>query len=647
MVDWGAPLLWLALVGALAAVVFPRRGRIGIVVAAWALLMASAALGRALWTLDLSVAYVADHARGSIGAPYRLAGLWGGASGSLLMFTAMLAVAAAGLAMTRNTAMSATAARWGGATVGAFTASVLAYANPFGRLQIPAISGSGLQPILEHPAMLYHPPLLYAGLVSTIVPWIIALTAAHDPDWRSLVRPWLGVSLALLTIGQATGSNWAYVELGWGGFWGWDPVENGVLVAWLFVIVALHTLGQPGHDRTVAWLCSAPWFAVLICTTVTRAGVGDSVHAFADDPRISRALTVLIASTTVVTVVVLWRVGNPRRRLRQLPLVPAIVLTLGAAAVLEGILYPVLVPGRPLVTGHFYATVLGPLAIVALALSSLALGRRTGWRAGRSMLFGSVAGVALGVFAGTRTVFALLVAAGVGAVIANLAVGLLRAPAHHARPVRWSTRIGHLGFAVLLVGVAGSTQADRTTAILGPDDAVEVGGVRFTHRGVEVADGPVDASSAVVATIDVDTGDRDVVLRPELVAFTDRSVLLAETGLDSRPLRDVQVVLRSATDDGLARYDLSVTPLVQAVWWGSVLLALAGAAIVFDYVGPSRLRRRSSRARSNSADIVADSLASSERATSSSNAASSASTDVGGPVGVGAALADDVDDESR
>ena len=611
-------------------------------------------LAWSLWTLDLSVAYVADHARDSIGPFYRLAGLWGGASGSLLLFSAMVALPVAAMAAVASPIVARTATRFGGGTVAAFALSVLVFANPFGRLDIPAISGGGLQPILEHPAMLYHPPLLYAGLVSTIGPWIISLTARDDPTWRRRVRPWLAVSLVVLTIGQLTGSNWAYVELGWGGFWGWDPVENAVLAAWLFVLAALHIAGQPGHQRLVAWLCAAPWIAVLVCTTITRAGIGDSVHAFADDDRIAIALFAIIAATIAATTWQIRAANSQRLPLRTLPTVAVAIMSLAAIVVLEGVLYPLVVRGDPLVTGHFYATVLAPLALMALVGSSLALSRQPWWWSAA----GGGIGLGLGTLGGASTAFALGVAAGVGAVIAGMIAGILPTPSRATTssgtvvrgPIRWSTRLGHLGVAVLLIGVAGSTQAERTTITLQPDERTELGGVTFTHRGVDVIDGPTANSTSVTATLDItglDITGLDVIgqrtavtMQPALVAHTTRNVLLAETALHSRPLSDVQVVLRSAADDGSARYDLAVTPLVQMVWWGSIMIALAGALIVAGhrrgkhdpsrgdsgdrYGGGRRSLRRSSRVRSSNDAMVADSAATSERATSSRIAASSA-----------------------
>ena len=547
-------------------------------------------LGRALWSLDLSLTYVADHARAGTSAFYRLSGLWGGASGSLLMFTAMVAAAVAALIWTQPRPTARSAALWGSLSVAVLTGAVLSTANPFGRLAIPAIEGAGLQPILEHPAMLYHPPVLYLGQVSTIVPFLIAVAAPLGPSERRRLRGWLGLSLALLTAGLATGSNWAYVELGWGGFWGWDPVENGILVAWLLVLAAMHALGQPGHSRAIRVLCGLPWILVLVAAAVTRAGVGGSVHAFADDERVSWILTGLIVATAAV--VGLARGDQPSRQHqhRWLRIACAGLASAAALVVLVGVLYPIPARGEPLVTGPYYATLLAPLAIVGLAATATVVGgRATVWSAS-----GALAGVLAAASAGTRAPFALCVAAGVGATLVNLVDGL-RPRARR----RWPMRVGHIGFAVLLIGVAGSTQAHRVTVGLDVGEEIEVGGRSFRHVGVEVVEAPAAGSSAVVATVEVsEGGDLEAVLRPALVAFPDRRVLLAETALHSRPARDVQVVLRNATDAGAALYELSVAPLVMWVWWGSVLLTGAGLMVAFDatmsrarHPGPARKPR--------------------------------------------------------
>ena len=614
MTGFAQACLWVcaaAAVATTAGVKSRRFARAASAVMAAGAAIPTVVLARALWSLDLSLTYVADHARSGTSEFYRLSGLWGGASGSLLLFTSMVAAAVAVLVWTQPRPTARSAGRWGSLSVAVLAGAVLATANPFRQLAIPAIEGAGLQPILEHPAMLYHPPLLYLGQVSTIVPFLVAVASPLNPGTRRALRGWLGLSLALLTVGLATGSNWAYVELGWGGFWGWDPVENGILVAWLLVLAAMHAVGQPRHGRTVRMLCTLPWATVLVAAAVTRGGVGGSVHAFADDARVSWILLGLIVATAVVAV--LAATGFQPRRQHQRPRTaqarvaeagrgalwqqPPLVLgriaagVLAAAAavlVLAGVLYPIPAPGEPLVTGPYYATLLGPLAIVGLgATATVVGGRATLWSAS-----GALAGVIAAAAAGTRAPFALCVAAGVGAMLVNLVDGLRR----QARG-RWPMRVGHLGFAVLLIGVAGSTQADRATVGFDIGEEVEVGGRSFRHVGVEVVEGPAPRSDAVVATIEVRDGDKLVaVLRPALVAFPDRSVVLAETALHSRPAGDIQAVLRNATDPGLALYSLSVAPLVMWVWWGSVLMGGAGLMVAF-HAAISRARQAGTASR--------------------------------------------------
>ena len=601
MTGFAQACLWVCAAAAVATTAGAKSRRFA--QAASAVMAAGAAiatvvLARALWSLDLSLTYVADHARAGTSEFYRLSGLWGGASGSLLLFTSMVAAAVAALVWTQPRPTARSAGRWGSLSVAVLTGAVLATANPFRQLAIPAIEGAGLQPILEHPAMLYHPPLLYLSQVSTIVPFLVAVASPLNPATRRALRGWLGLSLALLTAGLATGSNWAYVELGWGGFWGWDPVENGILVAWLLVLAAMHAVGQPGHGRAIRILCGLPWTMVLVAASVTRAGIGGSVHAFADDERVSWILTGLVVATAVLVGSArgdrakagLAQGDQPSRphRHQWFRIACVTLATVAALLVLVGVLYPIPAPGEPLVTGRYYATLLAPLTIVALgAAATVVGGRATVWSAA-----GALAGVIAAAAAGARSPFALCVAAGVGAILVNLLHGLWSRTRG-----RWPMRVGHLGFAVLLIGVAGSTQADRVTVGLAVGEEIEVGGRSFRHVGVEVTGGPTPGSNAVVATVEVRDGD-DIVatLRPSLVAFPDRSVLLAETALHSRPARDIQVVLRTAADSGAALYRVSVAPLVMWVWWGSSLLAGAGLMVAF-HAAMSRARQAGTASR--------------------------------------------------
>ena len=274
-----------------------------------------------------------------------------------------------------------------------------------------------------------------------------------------------------------------------------------------------------------------------------------------------------------------------------------------------------------------------PLAVVALfgaawGITSRAPPARHALRRRTLPPFvGALGGLAIGVLAGARTPFAVAVVCGCGALVAS--------------GVRWGRRVdppmllAHLGFAVLLVGIAGSTQAERTTVTLTPGGQVELGGVVLEHRSVAVEPGDRRNTEAVVATLAV-VGEggsprSPSPLRPALVAYPERSLLLAETDLHSTWRRDVHAVLRTATDDGAARYDLAVTPLVQFVWGGATMISAAAAWVA---IRQSRSRRRASRRRSSNADIVADSSALAASASAADSRSSSSASDAVGPDGV-------------
>jgi len=239
--------------------------------AIWAAVIGLAVLfvaSRLEWT------YVAEQSR--VGAPwyYRLAGVWGGMEGSLLLFTAIVAVAVTVAAWRSPTGVQAS----GLATVGAMAAIGLVLASPFGRERVPPTMGFGLNPILEHPAMAIHPPLLYAGLAAAAGGAFAGAGATAPQRPFDRARPWLLGCIGLLTAAMTLGAAWSYVEQGWGGYWAWDPVENTSLLVWLGAVVALHAAPRARPAAAVA-LCVAPWLLAVAGAALTRSGRTPSVHA--------------------------------------------------------------------------------------------------------------------------------------------------------------------------------------------------------------------------------------------------------------------------------------------------------------------------------------------------------------------------------
>jgi cytochrome c-type biogenesis protein NrfE len=411
----------------------------GIAAALWFLVVRLLA---AFWRSDLTYEYVAGHSRRGAPFGYRLAAVWGGMEGSLLLFTAI--VVTAGAIAARHRAGSE---RW---VMPAFAAAValatLWIASPFDRLDVPAVEGFGLTPILQHPAMLVHPPLLYVGLAATLPAY---LGSPH-------ARRWLAAAMGLLTLAMLLGAGWSYVEQGWGGYWAWDPVENASLATWMATLVSLH--GAPGGvtrgGRRHVMLTRLPFVVALAGAAVARSGVAASVHSFAEAGDVGVTLALLALAAAIAAFV-----GLPARcTAERLDVWSATATVLsGAALAIVALLTaaPVLASSGgdgARIAGTYFARLLAPVAAVALvALATMA------WRARR------------------------------------------RVP-----PAGW---VAHAGVLVLLVGVAGSSFSRAERVLIEPDSTRQVVGVTITNHGVAVTEDAGAGTSAVVADLTVN-GER-------------------------------------------------------------------------------------------------------------------------------------------
>ena len=555
-------------VAALGGLADRRSSRWLLAGAAAALWGAVGALGYAFATSDLSLASVVDHSRETSGLAYRVAGVWGGMEGSLLLWAAMLASAMAAvspLVGRRAVGVAAAMAFW-------VVLTVRLAADPFVRLQIPAISGSGLTPILEHPAMVYHPLILYGGLVAAVVPFVLAVDAVvarcFDDRWRLRLRRSCLIVVVLLTAGLATGANWAYEELGWGGYWAWDPVENTALLPWLAAVSAVHLSRGSASARTLVVASSAPFAMVVFGAMLTRAGATDSVHAFAEARGVGISLTVLLAVVVsmVAALAGLARGREAPRRRSWLDVNTVAVVALGIV-VFAGTVWPVVVDvtsgERILVLGDFYAR----FGFVPVVVGLFGLAVAFGARAGTAAIVASMVALAGLVAAGwgdpATVVLAMSGAAAGGAALACAV----------AEPGRAGAHLAHLGLAVLVVGFAGSTETAELRAPLGVGETATLGGYSFDLESIDVVAVRPDVDR-VQATVTVRRGG-DVVatLRPSLDAYRRLGQVLAETDGRVGPLDDVQVVLRTATDDE-GVFDLRVRPMVSLVWLGAVVLGL-------------------------------------------------------------------------
>lgn len=563
-------LLSVVALGLLSAAA-PRR-QVGAAVMAFVVgLLCLARLGWAFLAEQWEFAYVADHTRPGLRWPLRLAGLWAGPEGSLLFWTVLVSGVSAVVVWRSAAEHRASAARLTGGLTAAYALVVVVAASPFDRPDLPPVSGLGLQPILEHPAMTWHPPLLYLGLVAMLYPAI--RTAASGAPAR--VRAWL-IPLGILAIGLATGSRWAHAEVGWGGYWAWDPIENAGLAVFLAGTAALHgSMARSASNRwgaSAVWLGVLPGVAALWATTITRIGVIESVHAFADRPALRLGLIGVATLGTVGFGTTAF--GATSLRATALPAsaraavttpkgLPGVwfgaaVLSLATLYVAFGTYEPVVEAAttgdRLAIAGRYYTRLLWPLAVLGAGAATLLVTKgRSPW-SWLGPLGGAAAALALTPLASGP--FAMVLAVLGGALVGSTATGPQRG------------RVAHAGMGILLVGIAGTMATERATVTLAVGEERHVIGLDLTHLGLGL-DPPTDSgSSSATSRLEVD----GVVEEPRLVRFTARGSSTAEVAHRFRGLDEVQVILIDG-DENAASYRVHRIPRVALVWLGSALIA--------------------------------------------------------------------------
>ncbi len=530
------------------------------VAATLSLWAAVAVLARAVLALDTTFVYVIEQTRPDLALPLRFSALWSGAEGSLLLFGAMVATA---LLVGHRAGPWWQQAGAGVVATGLAAASLLD-ANPFARVDLPPLSGSGMAPILEHWAMVIHPPLLYAGMVLALAPALVRP--------RASAHRWAMAALAVLTIALALGSAWAYVELGWGGWWAWDPIENVALIIWLLLAAALHwrpldRRGLTGSGAlNVTVLHALCWPAVFGGAALTRTSLRTSVHAFADAAGLSVWLWPL---TVVVAVGAVLRVWEDRRLLRSTDGAPAnrwfwrrtpvVVVTSVALVVAAGTYRPFI--GGDGTAGFFYSRTLYPLAVCGALLIGYVPIRHRPWRK-LSAIAGPAAGagVVLAVVAGWGEWFQVVLA---GAVAAGAAMVVSSGRAS-------STRLaGHLGILFIVFGALAGTGSTETTVLLVEGESQSVGNHQVELVSTAVTDrDPLTAE----ARIRID-GAYD--LAPSVAVYPERGLRLPEVATRTRPWLDTQAVLREVDPEAGTVITLLFRPWNQLVWWGAALLTVA------------------------------------------------------------------------
>lgn len=588
----GPVAVWAAIAFALGAVVTGRRW--ALIASALSGAAATVVLAVALVSADFSLAYVAETTSLATPWPYRLAAVWGGMDGSMLFYTVM-ATGIAALALKRPVPV-----RTAGAVGLGLLLITVFFANPFTVLDIPAVDGVGLLAILQHPAMVYHPPILYLGLTAAIVPFALTVEQAtiggDRGAWITRSRRWLYVSWTLLTIGMAAGASWAYIELGWGGYWAWDPVENTALMPWLAATVFLHTSRVEGStNRLRRWnivFAALPFALTVMGVYLTRSGVTGSIHSFAEDPVVGRIL--LSASALVALGVGVLAARSPAgERWEKVRLdrngwlaVNAFLLTLALVFITAGSAYPAFASvfrnEEVVVDARFFVATILPVAVLVAAGLSLAIHRR--WA-----VYGLTVTIAAALsllIAGWKVGIVLMATA--LASLVRLVVGLVRG---RIRGRLFTVHLAHLGMALFLVGVAGSSFGEDFNGTMRPGDTITVGGHEVTLEDLET--GESDRYLFVSADFAVDGR----MLSPEIRAYEEQTLPVAEPALASTAVDDVIVAISLLFPDGdTIEVSVFVRPLVWWVWVGAALMGLAGLAALFGRDGAASGRRRSATA---------------------------------------------------
>ena len=572
---------------------------------------------------DFSVSYVAEHSNTHLPAIYRFAAVWGGHEGSLLLWMVLLStwgVAVAFLSRQLPDEMVARVLAVLGLVAVGLLAFILLTSNPFDRLLPAPSEGRDLNPLLQDPGLVFHPPMLYMGYVGFSVAFAFAVSALLagrlDAAWARWSRPWTTAAWIFLTLGIALGSWWAYYELGWGGWWFWDPVENASFMPWLVGTALIHSLAvteKRGSFRNWTVLLAIAAFSLsLLGTFLVRSGVLTSVHAFASDP--SRGVFILALLAVVVgssLTLFAWRAPSVRgggafalMSRETLLLVNNVILVVAAGVVLLGTLYPLIIDalnlGKLSVGPPYFNAVFVPVMVPLLVL--VALGPLARWKSAdlpallRRLTVPAVAavvgGIVLPLMMGGWTLLT-----GMGSALAvwiALAVVLqTRARLATGKPplAFWGMQCAHLGLAVFVVGVTmvGGYQEEKDVR-MATGDTVDVGGYSFKLLSVGEAPGPNYLASRAEVELSRN-GQRLRMLHPEKRQYFSSAMPMTEAAIDAGFTRDVYVSLGEPLDkradgsldpSGAWAVRVYFKPFVDWIWGGCILMAIGGLLAMAD-----------------------------------------------------------------
>jgi cytochrome c-type biogenesis protein CcmF len=614
--EMGLAALWLA--SGLAALqlvmmIVALRGRLDVARAMCAIavvqgiltLLSFLALLLVFARTDLSVALVYENSHTAKPFVYKVAGAWGNHEGSMLLWVTVLSAAGAFLAgfSHRTSERTLTAALGAQATLAlGFYAFLLIASNPFARLNPPALEGRGLNPLLQDPGLAFHPPTLYFGYVGLSVAFSLAvgalLTGEVDSRLGRAMRPWVLAAWVLLTLGITAGSYWAYYELGWGGWWFWDPVENASLMPWLAATALLHSINVlAARDALKAWtmmLAVIAFSMSMVGTFLVRSGILTSVHAFAIDPQRGTFLLALLALYVGAAFILFALRGATLKEGAPFELVSRetglvinnLILSVILGIVFVGTLYPLFaeaVTGEKLSVGApYFNSVAGPLALILAVL--VGIGPLLAWRREQRPVFRRVTIPAL--LGATVLAITLILAPDIsmlprlGLVIAAYLAAASILPLVGRNPLRtplatWGMVLAHFGIAVALAGMAANAAfTSEKLAVTRPGETLGVGPWLVQLDRVVPTAGK--NWTAIEAELLATRGSGLKVLKPQSRYFFDPPTETNEAAIATFWNGQLYTVIGQPDPSGGWQVRLWWKPFVTLIWLGGALIAVGG-----------------------------------------------------------------------
>ncbi|KQM96985.1 cytochrome C biogenesis protein CcmF [Sphingobium sp. Leaf26] len=569
--------------------------------------IAFAALVTLFMRSDMSVLLVATNSHSMKPWLYKFAGTWGNHEGSMLLWVTVMGVAGAAVALferaLQRNAHMATLGGQAAISLG-FYAFLLFSSNPFARIAEPPADGQGLNPLLQDPGLAFHPPTLYLGYVGLSVAFSFAigalLTRQVDAAFARAMRPWVLAAWVLLTLGITAGSYWAYYELGWGGWWFWDPVENASLMPWLAATALLHSVTVLAtRDALRAWtimLAVVAFSMSMVGTFLVRSGILTSVHAFAVDPERGSFILALLALYIGGALALFgWRIGSVREGApfelvsrETMLVVNNLLLTVILGLVLIGTLYPLMTEAfghKVSVGAPYFDRIAGPIALALMV--AMAAGPLTRWRKDQGRAVGKrlllplaiafLVSISLSLFAwgriGILPFLGLVIAVAVG--VASLAPlwkrKLLRTPLF-----TYGMVVAHLGCAVSLAGMAcDSAFTVEKLVAARPGDVIQTAGWSIRFRQITPIAG--DNWTALQADMDASRGSSSVRIQPQSRFFASPPTTTSEAALLTRWDGQLYVVLGEEVEGSRWQLRIWWKPFVTLIWLGGIMIALGGA----------------------------------------------------------------------